>query len=402
MQILNPTLSVSKKEMPKYIIYLLVFLFAFHAAPATYINSTFLEQFVGSDFIGYIFSFASIVALAFFIIIRGILQKVGNYKTFLSFLILDLISLSILSLSLIFNTGVWPYIFIGAYIIGFISRNICFLNLDIFLEHLTNNNETGGVRGISLTAINTALILGPFIAGILITDIVEAGKVYILSLLILIPVFIMTIRFLKHFKDSYYKKVSLWDTFIEIYQNKDLRMTFSVNFVLRFFYSWMVIYFPIFLTQMMGFSISDVTLIISIALISFIILQIPLGMISDKYIGEKEIMTAGLIIMGLVTASMAFYTDIYSLAFWATIMFLGRIGASMVEVTNETHIFKRVDDDSINIISFYRAMRPIVYIISPIIASIILIFTELNYLFLVLGIISILGISFSLRLKDTK
>jgi len=402
MQIINPTVSFSKKEMPKLVIYLLIFLFALHAAPATYINSTFLEQFVHSDFVGYIFSAASIIALICFILIRRVLQIKGNYKTFLFFLTLDLLSLIILSFSLLFSSGIWPYLFIGAYVMGFIARNICFLNFDIFLEHLTKNEETGGVRGISLTAINMALIIGPFIAGILITDIVEAGKVYILSLFLLIPVFIMTIRFLSNFKDTYYKKISLWNTFLEIYSNKDLRMTFSVNFVLRFFYSWMVIYFPIFLTKTIGFSISEVTLIISIALISFIILQIPIGLVSDKYIGEKEIMTIGLIILGSATASMAFFVGTDSLFFWATILFIGRIGASLVEVTNETHIFKRVDDDSINIISFYRAMRPIVYIISPIFASILLIFFELNYLFLVLGIICFIGIFFSLSIKDTK
>jgi MFS family permease len=401
---MNPVLSFPKKEMPKLIIYLVIFLFALHAAPATYINSTFLEQFVGSDYIGFIFSSASVLALVSFIVIRSVLKKKGNYKTFLFFLTLDLISLCILSLSLFYTSGIWSYLFIGAYVMGFVSRNICFLNLDIFLEQLTNNEETGGVRGISLTAVNTALIIGPFMAGILITDIVEAGKVYILGLFILIPVFIMTVRFLSNFKDSYYKKIGIWDTFIEIYKNKDLRMTFSVNFILRFFYSWMVIYFPIFLTKTIGFSISQATLIISIALISFIILQIPTGRISDKYLGEKEIMTIGLIILGLATVSMSFFTDINSLAFWATILFIGRIGASFVEVANETHIFKRVDDDSLNIISFYRAMRPIVYIISPLFASLLLLFAffELSHLFIVLGIICLTGIFFSLSIKDTK
>jgi len=306
-----------------------------------------------------------------------------------------------MSLSLIFSGGIWPYIFIVTYIIGFMARSICFLNLDIFLEHITSNKETGGVRGFFLTSINVAFIIGPFISSLIVLDVADAGKVYLFSWVILIPVIIMTIRFLHNYKDARYKKSDMWHTAIQVYKNKDLRNVFSTNFILRFFYSWMIIYTPIFLIKTIGFTLSETALIMSISLISFVLFQIPMGILADKYVGEKEIMTTGLVIMGLFTASIAFF-DTHSFYFWATILFITRIGASMVEIMNETYLFKKINDESVNILGFYRAVRPIAYIISPALASILLIFIDINYLFLVLGIIVLFGVNFSLRIKDSR
>lgn len=397
----NPLVSIPQQEMPKYIIYLLVFLFTLHITPGTYINSSFLEQFIGKDIVGYIYTAASILALMSFVLTRRLLAKIGNYKTFLMFLIIDFVSLFILSMSILFNGGIWPYVFILAYIAGFTSRTIAFLNLDIFLEHITDNKETGGVRGFYMTSLNTAFIIGPLVSGFLIKSVLEAGKVYLLSWIILIPVIIMTMKFLKDFKDSEYKKSDLFKTSITVFKNYDLRNIFASAFILRFFFSWMIIYTPLFLSQIIGFDLGQTAIIISISLIPFVLLEIFLGKISDEWLGEKEILTAGFIVMGLSTMVMAF-SDTESFFFWAELLFVTRIGASMVEIMTETHLFKKINDDSVHILSLFRAIRPMAYIISPVIASLLLIKLDINYLFLVLGIIVILGTTFSLSIKDSK
>ncbi len=401
MEKIRNNVSIKKRETPKYIIYLLVFLFTLHITPGTYINSSFLEQFVGNDEVGYIYAIASIITIGFFTIIRKVLSIIGNYKTFLIFLIVDFISLFILSLSLNFSGEIWPHIFIISYIFGFISRSICFLNIDIFLEHITKNDETGGVRGFFLTSLNTAFIIGPLITGLMITNIFDVGKVYLISWILLIPVILITIQFLHNFNDSYYKKIDTYDTIIKVYKNSNLRKIFAVNFLLRFFFSWMIIYTPIYLSQFIGFSLGQTTLIISISLIPFILLEIPLGKIADDRWGEKELLTIGFIIMSLTTLFIPFL-EIKSFIFWAIILFITRIGASMVEIMNETYLFKKINDDSVNILSLYRAVRPLAYIISPILASLLLILFNIKILFIVLGIVLLTGIKFSLTLQDTK
>jgi MFS family permease len=401
MDISNPVnTKLNKPDASKVIVYLLVFLFTLHLTPATYISSSFLEQFAGSDKVGLIYTGASVLTLIAFILTRRILQKFGNYRTFFWVVVIELISLIILSTSLFVDIYQWSYIFMVAYAIGFMLRNIAFLNMDIFLEHVSNDEDTGGIRGIFLTALNTAFILGPLIAGLLITNATEAGKVYLLGAILLIPVLILTRKYFIDFNDSPYKKSDLWKTARKIKKNKNLYRVFATNFILRLFYAWMVIYTPLFLHDVIGFSLGTIGTLIGIALIPFIILEIPLGKIADKILGEKEIMTLGFVIAAFSTASMAFFS-FNSFIFWAAVLFMTRVGASMIEVMTETYLFKKIDDGSVDIISFYRAIRPIAYIAGPLFASFILIFLELKFIFLVLGIILFYGIRYSLTLKDT-
>ena len=83
-------------------------------------------------------------------------------------------------------------------------------------------------------------------------------------------------------------------------------------------------------------------------------------------------------------------------------MFVTRIGASMIEITTEVHLFKRIDADNINILGLFRSVRPVAYLISPVIASILLLTIDFKYLFLILGVIMMYGVRYSLSIKDTK
>ena len=138
----------------------------------------------------------------------------------------------------------------------------------------------------------------------------------------------------------------------------------------------------------------------TIMLSPFVILQFPLGEISDKYLGEKEILTAGFLITGLSTILLAFI-DKPDFITWTAVLFTTRIGACAIEVMNETYFFKKISAKDSDIMGFFRNANPIAYMIAPISASTILYFVGFNYLFLILGIIMLSGIYFSLSIKDT-
>jgi MFS family permease len=378
----------------KPIIYLLVFLFTLHLTPAVYINSSFLEQFTNAERVGFIYSIASILTILAFFALRKFLKSFGNYKTIISLISIEIITLAIMAITKD------PTLAISAYIIGFVTRSLVFFNMDIFLESASSDKNTGGIRGYYMTFLNLAFLIGPFIASFVLTD-HDFWKIYIIGIVIQIPVLYIIIKFLKNFKDPIYKKPQLWKTFLKLKESKDLFYTFISAFLLRFFFSWMVVYTPIFLTTEIGFTLSQTTLIIGIALIPFVLLEILLGKISDKYIGEKEILTTGFIITGISTMAMAFITS-NNLIIWAAILFITRIGATMIEIMSEIHLFKRINASNINILGLFRSVRPVAYMISPLIASILLLFTDFKNLFLVLGLIMLYGVRFGLSIKDSK
>lgn len=384
----------SKKTLHRGMIYVLVFLFTLHITPATYINSSFLSQFIPEKHVGLIWTIGSLFTFLAFLSIRNVLKKFGNYKTFLAVLLLEFITLIILSIP-----GLGGSIAIPAYIIGFIMRNLAFFHLDIFLEDSSTDKETGSIRGFYLTMLNLSFLIGPLIGSFLITD-AEFWKVYLMSGLILIPSILITVKHFAKFKDPKYQKFEFFKTLRKVWNNKNIHSVFAAQLLLRFFYSWMIIYTPLYLNQHIGFSIAETTLIIGIALIAFVISQGPLGYLADKYIGEQEILISGFSIMAISTAAMSFiHTP--NLIIWIVVLFVTRIGASMVEIMSEVYFFKKIKSSDVNILSTFRMTRPVVYMISPLLASILLIFLDIKFLFLLLGIIMIYGIRYSITLKDT-
>lgn len=386
----------------RHLVYLLVFLFTLHLTPAYFINSSFLGQFVSTQNLGYIFTFGSLISFTSFIAVKRLLARFGNFRVFIATLFVTLTAYAVLTTSLFLEpTIALGYTYIFFYIVSFVCHSIALFNLDIFLEHVSKDADTGGIRGIFLTSLNTAFIIGPLIAGFLITNTIDSGKVYALGSLILLPVIFITIKYLRSFKDPIYERSDMWKTSKQVWRNKNLHKVFAANLILRFFYSWMVIYTPIFLHDTIGFTLSQIGFIMGIALIPFVLLEAPLGKIADKYLGEKEILTLGFAITGITTAAMTFLEPT-SIAFWTAVLFITRIGASMIEVMTETYLFKKIDDADINILSLYRAVRPIAYVFSPIVASVFLIFFEVRSLFLLLGLIVLFGMRYSLTIKDTR
>jgi MFS family permease len=374
------------------IVYLLMFLFTLHITPITYIESSFLSKLVSTAHLGFIFAVASLTSIIAFLYIRPLLRTFGNYKTFLTILGIECITLLIMMLS---TSAFWV---IGAFIVGYTMRNIAFFNLDIFLEHFSKNQDTGSIRGIYLTVSNLSYIIGPFVTGIVL----QRGAfvhLFIISTCMLFIVFMVAVRYMHTFRDPIYQQPDIKKTARAVFANRDMRSIFAIDSLLRFFYAWMIIYAPIYLNQHIGFTLSETTFIISFALVAFVILQAPLGYLADRFTGEKEFLILGFCILASATISLSFITS-NDFWVWVGALFVTRIGASMVEAMAEAYFFKKIDSSDLNIISFFRMIRPFVYL-APLFASLLLIVIDIKYLFLVLGIIMLYGIQHSLALRDT-
>jgi hypothetical protein len=79
-----------------------------------------------------------------------------------------------------------------------------------------------------------------------------------------------------------------------------------------------------------------------------------------------------------------------------------RVGASMVELMTETHLFKRINSKDLSIISLFRISRPIAYISGALLGTFFLQIISFQMLFFVLGGIVIYGLRYSLVITDTK
>jgi predicted MFS family arabinose efflux permease len=374
--------------------YLFILLFTLHITPAVYVNSNYLSLFFDAKYIGLIYSIASLSTVFVILRMRDKLKKIGNYQVFISTLFIEMVAL----VFLIFSIN--PIITLFAFIALFVCHSTAFVNLDIFLEQNTPNDATGKIRGWYLTAMNIAFIIGPFLSSLfLVND--RYSYVYIFILLLLFPIIYFAKKLFKDFKDTQYEKVHIWRAFKKIKMNEDVYATLVSDFILKFFYAWMVIYTPLYLSNYIGFTISEVALILSIALIPFLIIQSFAGKIADDTFGEKEMMSIGFIVMAFFTICISFINT-QNISIWIAVLFMTRVGASMVELMTETHLFKRIDSKDLSIISLFRISRPIAYISGALLGTFFLQIISFQMLFFVLGGIVIYGLRYSLIITDTK
>lgn len=384
----------SRKNIFKAL-YTLAFLLALHSALPAYINSAFITSIISEQFVGTIFTLGSLLAIVTFIQMPRVLTRFGNYKTVLFFT--GALIVSVLGLAFLTH----PFIALPLFLIYLIASQIIWFTIDLFLEHFTSDAETGTIRGIYFTIINIAWVLAPLLMGILLGDGNRFWLIYLLAGLLLMPLpYILRTSF-RSYKDAEYKHTRFWKTFGKIVRNKDIFNVFMIALLLQFFYSWMVIYTPLYLIDTIGFDWNVLGVIFTIMLLPFALFQYPLGKIADLWLGEKELLVGGFLIMALSTAVLSFITT-PTIWLWAVLLFVTRVGASAVGIMSDTYFFKKTNDADSDILSFFRMTSPLAYVIGPLIASGILFFTSMQYLFIILGAIMLLGGYYSLKLKDTK
>lgn len=383
-----------------------IFMASYSSLPA-YINSSFLREFFSEDRIGFIYGFGAIITIILMAIAPQLIRRLGNRR----FLLL-LTSLSIISLAPLASSG-WGMplntlsiiIFFTAYTtLGYLTR----YGLDIYLENISEDKTTGMIRGLYLTGYNLSWLVSPFLATYLLSK-GHYGYVYALAGLLLTPFLLIT-----YFKLQETKCLSCLDqeghnllrTLKTLWQNKtkridDLRHILVIDFLLNFFYSIMVIYMPIYLHNHLQISWQEIGLIFSFMLLPFVILELPLGKISDKWLGEKEVLIGGLIIIALSTVVCAI-VNVPIWWLWAILLFLTRVGAASIEIMKETYLFKKIKEGETGVIALSRINVPLSYLIGPVFASLILSFGAIPHLFLALGLVMTLGLKFAWELEDTK
>ena len=373
--------------------YLLSFLFTLHIALSVYVNSTFLTKIISEDYVGILYTTASIMTLILLAKTVNLLKHFGNRKFILWALVINMISL----VGMIVSKN--PYV-IGASFVALTTTNtLVIFSIDIFIEHFGNPETVGKNRGIYLTIVNLAYMLSPLITAFLITR--EGGYITI-YLLSLIATMIMTIGLVfsvRNFDDKKYKKTPFLEAYNYLKTNHHMMAITMINFTLQFFYALMIVYTPIYLFSHIGFGWDEIGVMFTIMLAPFVIFGLPIGVLVDKYhIKKRTLLYIGIVIMAISTFIISFITT-KSIALWALILFMTRTGASITETTSEIYFFTHTGEEDTYLLSIFRDMTPVAYIIAPLIGTIVFLFLPFKYIFAVLGIITLTGLYYIPRLK---
>lgn len=411
MDLLKPRTPLSAKTA-FLALSVFTFLFSAQVSLTIYIDSSYLKHVIEktpslSDIrlwenaehaVGTIYTFASLVTLIALLYTPRFLRRIGNYRWTITILLLHIIVLLGLGM---FDSGL---LIIPLFILEAAIISVLYYNLDVFLERYSKDESTGMIRGLFLMIGSIAWVLPPLFAGHIIDE-KGFGLVYVSGAALMIPTLFLLMRYFSNFEDLQYDDAPLIPTRQERERHPDITRILASNFMMHFFYAWMIIYMPLYLHDHIGFSFSNVGLILTTALIAFIIFPYPAGWLADKILGEKELLVAGFLLMGATTAFVPLLgASGATLPLWAGLLFLGRAGSSTVETMNEAYFFKQIDGHNAGLMGYFRRSRPLAFMSAPLLGSLLLKYdvVQIEGLFYILAALMVASIYFPLRLRDTK
>lgn len=384
--------ALERREMRKcWPVYTANLFFSLSYAVVLYIHSSFLSQFFEGRIVSILFVIGAFGNLLFYLLSPWLLQTIGNKKFLLSLVVLSLIS----QVGLAFSTSL--YAVVGFFILGASLPLIIYYSLDISLESVTTESITGEVRSIYMTLASIAIALSPLLVGFLAPH-GEFQYLYLTSALLLIPLLLIVVFYFSSVTPkSHHITIDL--PYKKWLKDRDIRRVTLARFTLEFFFVIMIIYTPLYLSQTLGFSWHTIGFIFSIMLLPFVLFEIPVGELADHWCGEKEIMTIGFFIMGLSLLIMPFLGPYPIL--WAGVLFFSRVGAAFTEVTTDVYFFKKVKSKDTGLIALFRLSRPLPIILGAVVGGISFSYLPPSAIFLILSIVVFLGMSESVKLRDT-
>lgn len=370
------------------------FVFSLHLSLVSFINSTFLSSFIGETSVGIVYALASVSSILALLFIPKILKQLGGYKFILYSSILS--ALSLFSLYFFHNkVGI-----VAIFILYFTLNNIIIFIIDELLEIFADNANMGKIRGLYLAFMNSAWVLSQLISSRFLNG-YKINNLYFIAFILMIIFFLTILLCMRKMPDPKYDKITIFKSLGKFTKHSNLMRSYLMTFLLQFFFSWMVIYTPIYLSIHLGFSWQEITSIFSIMLLPFVLFQFPLGKYSDKW-GERHLLMAGFTIISISTIALFFIKN-NSVWVWASMLFITRIGAAIIESMVDIYFFKHINKENDEFIGIYRNTQPMAYIFAPLTASILFYFIPaFNYLYLILGALMLSGIYISSTIKKSE
>lgn len=359
------------------------FLLGISAALILYLESDYFKTATGSDNVTVFFIFAYSVALILIFNWHRLISAFGKKNVFLGNLFIKALVVLMLANLPVGKTGI---LFLMGYMILTV---LSWIDLDILLESCSRDKKTGQIRGAYLTIMNTGYLIAPYFAGMII-DQYGFQLVFLAAAALIFAVWIICFFRLKNIDADTAGGVNFVELLKKLPARKNVLRIYYISFLLEFFYALMIIYTPLYLLEL-GFSWTEIGFVFTIMLLPFVLFQYPVGWLADRKYEERDMIVFSLLVMALATLAI-FFIFSKSVFVWALILFCTRIGASFIEVLRDSYFYKRIDCRDVDIINFFRSVRPAAYIIGLLIATPVVYALHIRFIFPLVSIVVLTGV----------
>lgn len=369
------------------------FLLGFGQAVLIYITSSYLASAAGTENVGVFYLVAYAIELFLLLNFHKAINYFGRSRAFLFLLLIKTFLLTALVAFSVSPLGIIPlmlYVIIGS---------LSWVVLDMILESCSADRFSGRIRGLHLTVMNAGFIFGPFISTYLLGRFNFEG-VFVFMAILYIFIFVFSLISLRGFDGKAARRPTIINLLRAVWKRKNVLRAYYISCILEFFYAMMVIYTPLYLLDL-GLGWDKIGIIFTVMLVPFVIFQYPAGLLADKKTGEKEFLIVSLAVMGVSTLAVYFINST-AVAVWAAVLFITRIGASLIEVLRDSYFYKRIGSGDIDLIDFFRTARAVAYITAAVLSTILLLIFPLKTVFLLIAAVVFSAMYPALKLADSK
>lgn len=381
------------KKNKVHLVSLVSFVLGFLDAFFIYILSTYFSVIAESDSVGifYFAAYSGVFVCLFFL--QPLIRRVGRaHALYLS------LGVSIAASAVLAATVSSLYAIVAALLL-IIATNVTWVALDIMLESFSQDKVSGSIRGLYLTIMNAGLLAAPFLS-LKTLDMFSYSGIFLTLMIGYTVVFLIALIGFRTDNKVFQQKLQFGSTLKKMLRERNLLRIYHVSFALEFFYALMIVYTPLYLRSL-DFSWDDIGIIFTMMLIPFVVLQYPLGVLADRYFGEKELLIGSIGISALATFALPFLNS-SNLIVWGIALFLTRVGIAGIEILRDSYFYKQIDGNDMNVISFFRTARPIANIVAAILSVGMLAFFPLQAIFFLVALILSFALLETFFLKDSQ
>lgn len=362
-----------------------------------FILAPYLATFMPAEQTGLVLSLGAVITLSVFPFAPHLVRKYGAKR-----LAIGLGSLQAVMLSILAGNPI-PIIAIVSIALVCATSPILAYQFDLLLEAtVKNEEETGRIRTIFLTAGNLALVAAPLLVGYILDGTARYDYVFLAAAISLTP-FIMLFLVEKLPEGVAPRVTRLRSTLTCMRKDPDLRAVATAQGILQVAFHLAPIYVPLYLHTALGMPWNELGWVFALSLVPFIFIEYPAGWLADRYLGDRKLLVAGFIIMGISFTFFAFVTATTSLLAILLILLGTRIGGALCEAMIEGHFFRRVSERDADTIGVFRMLRPAGGLFAALSGTVLLAFGGYSTLFIVAGcVIAVLGVLSTLAIQDVR
>lgn len=330
-------------------------LIGFSEALVIYIASSYFKEISGRNEVGIFYVMTYILFLITLLNLHKVVRLIGKTKIMLLafsgqiLVILGLIFIPIAPVKLLLM------------VLFLLFDQILLISLDILIDSVTKDEATGRTRGVHLTILNIGFIFGPKISTLILAS-YNFTAVFIVVLVFKIIALGIGYFRLGQINHVAMARETVGKLILKAWKNKDVRRIYYISYALESFYALMIMYSPIYLSSI-GLSLAQIGTIFTIMLVPFLFFEYPIGWLADKELGEKEMIIFFLSWIALATA-WVYTIDRPIVWMWALVLFATRLGAAALEILRDSYFYKKIKDDDVDLIDFYRTARPVAYVVA--------------------------------------